>query len=366
MQIRRSHALTSLLQLIDHSSFHPLPGAWSAAGIPSLLRTYVAAVEKLSQSGSDAVNNARISNVDIHSNDERRHWRPQHQTPSVSSSSTHLYSLTGYIASTLRSPHRSYSTQSTLTALHSTNQTNEDTATDNNTASPAPSNKTPSARFRAEQFLHTLVHSKPQVILSSATSSSTGAPAQLQPLETASDRRVQQLIDILNEIPGINLARVFTNAPSLIDASLDSISRIPGNIQWLTDTLHLDTHLKSSGGSRSTRNTQLAKIVNGNAHVLVQNINTTIQPCVKLLRDSIGFTVPEMKSIVLRFPRVLVYRVAKLEGIMSVLRQAGLNDAQIKIAIWKAPSLCEFLLCLVSILSIYTLFYLYLSSVIRK
>jgi hypothetical protein len=138
------------------------------------------------------------------------------------------------------------------------------------------------------------------------------------------DGSVRPVLEFLKALPGVALARAVSNCPHLLTTPPSLRVRFPTNAAWLTRELALGPG-------------DLGKLVNTNAYVLRRPLEATTRPALDLLRG-LGFSGEEVRSVVLRQPKILAYRRDRLEHGLGSLRHAGMAEAQVKAAVWKLPS----------------------------
>lgn len=148
------------------------------------------------------------------------------------------------------------------------------------------------------------------------------------PIELDFSTHIKPVVEFLESIPGINLTKMLKSSPYILLHASD-ISILTQNISLLTTMLKLQDN-------------ELGKLLNGNAYVISRPIELTVKPGVDYFKG-LGFSLDEIRSMVLRFPRVLALRRDRLDYTVRGLRDIGLTDEQTKIVLWKFPGICAYI-----------------------
>lgn len=136
---------------------------------------------------------------------------------------------------------------------------------------------------------------------------------------------IKPVVEYLETIPGVNLLRALSNSPWILSNDF-GVDRMTSNAAWLVQELNLEP-------------ADLGRIINGNAYVLKQELARNTQPAIQFLRQGIGLSTSEVRSIVRRAPRMLSYSSKKLESGKETLERIGMSVDQIRNAINKAPQI---------------------------
>jgi len=134
------------------------------------------------------------------------------------------------------------------------------------------------------------------------------------------------MVEFLAQVPGVNLVRAVRNAPFLLVILPGEIPHLEGNALWLKRALNLQGH-------------DIGKVISGNAYVLTRPVKD-LQAVVDFI-IGLGFSIPEARSMILRFPRVMAMRDNRLDYTVHSLHARGLDEEQVKKVLWKQPATCE-------------------------
>lgn len=135
------------------------------------------------------------------------------------------------------------------------------------------------------------------------------------------------VVEYLEKIPGVVLARAVRNAPYLLLTDPSELPLLEANAAWLTRTLGLV-------GS------QLGKLLNGNAYVIGRSCEGTVRPCIEALL-ALGFAPDQVRSMVLRFPRLMSLKGERMQYTLRTLRDLGLDEEQLRKVLWRFPAVCK-------------------------
>lgn len=135
--------------------------------------------------------------------------------------------------------------------------------------------------------------------------------------------RVRNIMGYFQSIEGVNPGRLFRNSPFILASSASFLDEFEANKKALMDMFKLDEK-------------DLGKILSSNAYVLSRSAGYTVQPCAEYLRR-MNFSGDQIRSIVIRFPRILALNTSKMDNIRECLRGMGINDEEFAKIVWKFP-----------------------------
>lgn len=134
---------------------------------------------------------------------------------------------------------------------------------------------------------------------------------------------VRAILEFLGGIEGVQLGRLVRNSPFVLSSSRPVIDTFDTNRQRVLAMLDIDEK-------------QLGKILSSNAYVLSRPVDTGVKPTVDFLQG-MGFSSEQVRSIVLRFPRILVLSIHKVETLKMNIRQLGIEEEDFATIVWKFP-----------------------------
>jgi hypothetical protein len=137
---------------------------------------------------------------------------------------------------------------------------------------------------------------------------------------------VRGAIRFLESIPGIDVTRAVRNLPFVL-----SHPAMGTPLATAARADHLERELDLRPG-------ELGKLLSANVHCVMVDAAATVDPCIEFLRG-LEFDPGQVRSIVLRYPRVLSVRVERLQAGVQTLRNVGMNEMQIKSAVYGLPSI---------------------------
>lgn len=124
-------------------------------------------------------------------------------------------------------------------------------------------------------------------------------------------------------IQGVNTGRLVRNSPFILASSASFLEEFEENKQLLMSIFQLSER-------------DLGKILSSNAYVLSRSLGFTVQPCAKYL-ENMHFSQDQIKSIILRFPRILALNTSKMDGIKENLHGLGIGNEDFAKIVWKFP-----------------------------
>ncbi|KAI8104898.1 hypothetical protein M9435_000075 [Picochlorum sp. BPE23] len=134
---------------------------------------------------------------------------------------------------------------------------------------------------------------------------------------------VRSILEILGGIEGVQLGRLVRNSPFVLGSSRPVIDTFDENRERVLAMLGIEEK-------------HLGKILSSNAYVLSRPADSSVKPTVDLLQ-SMGFSLEQVRSIVLRFPRILVLSIHKIETLKANIRQLGIEEEEFAKILWKFP-----------------------------
>lgn len=140
---------------------------------------------------------------------------------------------------------------------------------------------------------------------------------------------VRAILEYFEGLPGAQTGRLVTNSPFVLGLSRSVLDTFDENKKYVEDMLGLSDE-------------DVGRIVSSNAYVLTRHASARARPCVDHLMKVLGFSKEEARSIVLRFPRILLLNKAKVEdvhvalqGLMGIASEPSSDFARM---VWKFPS----------------------------
>lgn len=134
---------------------------------------------------------------------------------------------------------------------------------------------------------------------------------------------VKNILEHFHRIEGLHTGRLLRNSPFILAAPPSFLNDFEENKRTFMEMFQL--HEKDLG-----------KILSSNAYVLSRSVGTTVQPCAEYLKN-MGFSSEQVRSIVIRFPRILALSTLKMDGIRESLRGMGIHDEDFAKVVWKFP-----------------------------
>lgn len=119
---------------------------------------------------------------------------------------------------------------------------------------------------------------------------------------------VKAILEYFEGISGVRTERLVRNSPFVLGLPRSVLGTFDENKRYVEEMLEL-------------RDAELGKIISSNAYILTRHAGATARPCVEYLMGTLGLTKDEVRSIVLRFPRILLLSSAKMEDVRVVLRE---------------------------------------------
>lgn len=117
---------------------------------------------------------------------------------------------------------------------------------------------------------------------------------------------VKAVLEYFEGIRGVRTQRLVRNSPFVLGLPRSVLGTFDENKKNVEDMLDL-------------RDAELGKIVSSNAYILTRHSGATARPCVEYLMGDLGLSKEEVRSIVLRFPRILLLSSSKIEDVRVVL-----------------------------------------------
>ena len=140
---------------------------------------------------------------------------------------------------------------------------------------------------------------------------------------------VRAILEYFEGLRGVQTARLVTNSPFVLGLSRSVLDTFDENRRYVEDMLGLSDD-------------DVGRIVSSNAYVLTRHASATARPCVDHLMKVLGFSKEEVRSIVLRFSRILLLNSSKigdahmaLQNLMGVASEPSSDFARM---VWKFPS----------------------------
>lgn len=138
---------------------------------------------------------------------------------------------------------------------------------------------------------------------------------------------IKLMVESLSNIPGIDLRRVAQNSPFVFIQSPVARYRMQDNLEWLKSSFSLQQD-------------EVGKVLNGNAYILTQPRERNSEPAVSFLK-SLNLDEDQLRTVVLRYPRLLSLRVQKLKRTLEKLNELGFDKALAEGIISRFPAVCE-------------------------
>lgn len=140
---------------------------------------------------------------------------------------------------------------------------------------------------------------------------------------------VRAILEYFEGLRGVQTGRLVSNSPFVLGLSRSVLNSFDENRRYVEDMLGL------SG-------TDVGRIVSSNAYVLTRHASATARPCVDHLMKALGFSKEDVRSIVLRFPRILLLNSAKIDDVHAALQDlmgvASEPSSDFARVVWKSPS----------------------------
>ena len=143
------------------------------------------------------------------------------------------------------------------------------------------------------------------------------------PLALSVESNIQPTIEYLCSIPGIKIERALRNAPLLLTSLTPRLRSLSDQATWLRNELDMTEH-------------ELGKVVSGNGNVLTRK-RDPLRDCFAVLYR-LQLTKDQVRSMVIKSPRILVRSPLRMTDIIELFRDFGLRDEQIRSALYKLPS----------------------------
>lgn len=139
---------------------------------------------------------------------------------------------------------------------------------------------------------------------------------------------VRAMLEYFKSIEGSNTTRVLRNSPYILAYKKEYIPEFDRNKSEVVRELRLTE--KEAG-----------KIISSNAYILSRPPSHSIRPCVDYLTEK-GFTIDEIRAVILKFPRILLLSKEKLASLEARLADIGIEGAKYKAVLLKFPpiSMC--------------------------
>lgn len=135
--------------------------------------------------------------------------------------------------------------------------------------------------------------------------------------------KVRNVMEHFQSIEGVNTGRLIRNSPFILASSTSFLDQFEVNKNHLMDLFNLDEK-------------ELGKILSSNAYVLSRSARYTVQPCAEYLRR-MNFSGDQIRSIIIRFPRILALSTSKMDNIREYLRGIGIDNQDFAKIVWKFP-----------------------------
>lgn len=141
------------------------------------------------------------------------------------------------------------------------------------------------------------------------------------------EESIKLMVESLTKIPGIDLRRVAQNSPFIFIQSPEARYRMQDNYDWLKTSFHLQEN-------------EMGKILNANAYILTQPRERNSEPTVIFLK-SLNLDETQLRTVVLRYPRILSLRVKRLKQTLEKLDELGFDKTQVETIVSRFPAVCE-------------------------
>ena len=125
-------------------------------------------------------------------------------------------------------------------------------------------------------------------------------------------RNTKDILDYFEGLESVDLRRVLRNSPFILGASRLLLDSFEANRRRVMSSLEL-------------QDKQMGKIISSNAYVVSRPFTSAVGPSLEYL-ESLGYTTSEIRSIVLRFPRILMLSRGKIEGVKESLCVFGIGE----------------------------------------
>ena len=140
---------------------------------------------------------------------------------------------------------------------------------------------------------------------------------------------VKAILEYFEGLRGVETGRLVTNSPFVLGLSGSMLETFEENKKCVEGMLGLSE-------------TDVGRIVSSNAYVLTRHASATVRPCVEHLMNSLGFSKEDVRSIVMRFPRILLLNSSKIDDVHLALQDmmGVASDPRSDYAkmVWKFPS----------------------------
>jgi hypothetical protein len=138
---------------------------------------------------------------------------------------------------------------------------------------------------------------------------------------------VRSILEYFEGINGIEAGRLVRNSPFVLGLSRSLLRDFDENRRHVEGLLGLS-------------DANMGKILSANAYIITRPVGATVRPCVEYLNTTLGFSIDEVRSIVLRFPRILLLSRGKFEDIQVAIKSMmHLDDSDFAKMVWKFPPL---------------------------
>jgi mTERF domain-containing protein len=128
------------------------------------------------------------------------------------------------------------------------------------------------------------------------------------------------------EIPLDELRRIVQKHPRILLYSLDG-NLVPKLVYYFIMTLQMET-------------SQLRKILLAYPAILDKNLDRTILPITNYFLNDLEYSPFELRSIVLKFPRLMSHSLKKIKHVVGYLRyEVGLTSSPVKRVLYQAPQM---------------------------
>ena len=136
---------------------------------------------------------------------------------------------------------------------------------------------------------------------------------------------VKNIVDYFNGIEGVNMTRVMRNSPYIISLRKEDLDIFRENRSRVIESLGLSDK-------------EMGKILSANAYVLSRPFDVAVKPCLEYLQEK-GFDHREIRSMVVRFPRMLLLSNDRLKLAENSLGEMGIGGDKFKRMLWKFPAI---------------------------